>query len=553
MELQFMTPTEVWEGFLLSKDPLEESIISATEKDNILCTSLCFTSENTPDGKVRAYGEIYYDKRWKDDRSAILLVPALSTNIKNSSLIEKLVKNGYAVGVIDYAGILPDKKTTYPQSLASASFPVCYDHMYSIEGSAKSSPWFIWSKIVRRFLSALSNHHPVDANRIGIMGIGVGAQIAWQVAGIDKRIAALVTINGNGYLWLKNKPKFSTSNVPSDDNERAFSTGVGAETYARFVNCPVCSIVPSNSSFTDPDRAGDILSLAPTTSKALMIYKSSESQLPSSIFDGLIKWLHANCAHDFKSRNFPSIAFETKDGVLTLHLKANFKSSNTILNVSYGTSVPSLRLWNTIERGQKIGLHEYIFTIPVYNPNEMISAFVTVTSLDGLTMSSPIESVIPSKLQATEITESVKTSRIIYNNQMKLGAFMASTSDSFLDDDTLYLADGPFNLKGVSVKDGNLILFRNDNEPYSKERSAIFQMDVYSKEKRTVNITLVAPDLKEYYGKMNLSGGEFWQRVQLVASDFKSENGKTLSVFADTKKATFKDAKDIVFNNMLWL
>ncbi|MCQ2603138.1 MAG: hypothetical protein MJ193_04335, partial [Clostridia bacterium] len=341
--------------------------------------------------------------------------------------------------------------------------------------------------------------------------------------------------------------------VPSGDNEIAFSTGVGAETYARFISCPTCNIVSSNSSYTDADRAGDILSLVPSTSKALMIYKGTGSQLSSSTFDGLIKWLHANCAHDIKSRNFPTIAFETKDGVLTLHLKATFKSAKTVLNVSYGTSVPSLRLWNTIDNGQKVGLHEYIFTIPVYNPNERISAFVTVTSLDGLTMSSPIESVIPSKLQATEITESVKASRIIYNSQMGLGSFMASTTDAFLDDNTLLLANGPFNFKGVSVTDGDLILFRNDNEPYSKERSAIFQMDVYSKEKRTVYVTLVAPDLKEYFGKMELSGGEYWQRVQLVASDFKAENGKTLAVFADTKQATFKDAKNIVFNNMLWL
>lgn len=548
-----MTPTEVWEGFFLSKDPLEESVISSTEKDNTLCTSLCFTSENFPDGKIRAYGEIYYDKRWKDDRSAILLVPPLNNDINNASLIEKLLKNGYVVGVIDYAGTAMNTKTVFPTSVSTASHPVCNDHMYSIDGNAKSSPWFIWSKIVRRFISVLSNHHPVDANRIGLMGIGVGANIAWQVAGIDKRVSALVTINGCGYLWLKNQPKFASSNVPSDDNERAFSTGVGAETYARFVSCPVCNIVSSNSNYTDADRAGDILSLAPSTSKALMIFKGSGSQLSSSTFSGLIKWLNANCAHDIKSRNFPSIAFETKDGVLTVHLKANFKSSKTILNVSYGTSVPSLRLWSTIERGQKIGLHEYVFTVPVYNPNEMISAFVTTTSLDGITMSSPIESIIPSKLQATEITESVKASRIIYNSQMGLGAFMASTSDSFLDDDTLYLADGPFNLKGVSVTDGNLVLYRNDNEPFSKERDTILKMDVYSKEQRTVFITLVAPDLKEYYGKMTLTGGEYWQKVQLVASDFKSENGKTLAIFADTKKAIFKDAKNIVFNNMLWL
>ena len=55
MELQFLTPTLVWEGFNPKKDPLETSTVFSTEKDNIVSTGTYFTSEACSDGKLRAF------------------------------------------------------------------------------------------------------------------------------------------------------------------------------------------------------------------------------------------------------------------------------------------------------------------------------------------------------------------------------------------------------------------------------------------------------------------------------------------------------------------
>ena len=60
-------------------------------------------------------------------------------------------------------------------------------------------------------------------------------------------------------------------------------------------------------------------------------------------------------------------------------------------------------------------------------------------------------------------------------------------------------------------------------------------------------------DRRNYLATVKLDGGEFWQKINLTASDFKCADGKTLSVFSDSKRCVFSGAQDVLFNNMLWI
>lgn len=62
-----------------------------------------------------------------------------------------------------------------------------------------------------------------------------------------------------------------------------------------------------------------------------------------------------------------------------------------------------------------------------------------------------------------------------------------------------------------------------------------------------------SPEKKKYSASYRLNGGEFWQKVLLEPSDFKSENGKTLSKFSDTKQLIIVNAEGVAFNNFLWI
>lgn len=554
MELQFLTPTEVWEGFNPKKDPLEASITSTEIKDNIVESSLFFTSETTSEGKVRVKARLFYDSRWRDNRPAILILPTLEMHEDLSDVLPELIREGYVVCSVDYSGA-DEGSTTFPASLSYASVPECRENLREIKTSARETPWFEWAKIARRAISLLQETHPVDENRISVLGIGTGAQIAWQTAGMDGRVSALVAINGGGYLWREGSPRFTTDNVPATDAERAFSTGAGAETYARFITCPTCYVVASNSESADVDRAGDILSLVQSDVKTLLISNGTTGQITSSVFLSLVHWMKTNFAHDpVEASHCPDLSFENIEGHLHLRLKNTTHFKCKSIHIAYGEPNNAYRHWSSIEGGQKVGAHEYTFYVPVSDVKDLVVAYATITYKDGSTECSPVIGVIPEKIGVSEESSDSETGRVVYTGDMGTGNFVASSRNAILDEKTLTTATGPFDINGVVVRKGKLSFFKNAKETFSAQRDAIFQFDAYSPERKEIIVTIkTSPKEKPFRTKVVLTGGEFWQKVSLSASDFKSEAGKTLPIFSDGKRFSFENAENVIFNNLLWI
>ena len=59
--------------------------------------------------------------------------------------------------------------------------------------------------------------------------------------------------------------------------------------------------------------------------------------------------------------------------------------------------------------------------------------------------------------------------------------------------------------------------------------------------------------MKKYVALVDLKGGEFWEKIILKSSDFKSDNGKMLPEFSTAKILAITDAEGIIFNNFLWI
>lgn len=505
---------------------------------------------------MRVFAEIFYDRRWSDDRAALLLMPALSEKLDYAALIDALVKEGYVVCFLDYCGNFNDtvNRTSFPREYSYAQYPDCRSFMTTIETDARSTPWFQWAKVTRRAISMLQEHRLVAADRIGVMGWGTGAQLAWQIAGIDGRIHALVAINGGGFLWRKNSPRFISDNIPANDEERAFSTGVGAETYAKSVICPTCLIASSNSESYDIDRAGDILNLVPCECKQLIISRGIDFQITRRAFNSLLKWLRNNFALDGTIPFKPQITFEQIERRLFIRLNCKENCEQSVY-VSYGEPYPSARFWEKLSGGQKTGDEEFTFAVPVNNINELIVAYATLDCENGTLVSTPVIYAVPQKL-GVEITQEREfvSSHLIYNGSMGLGSFSVSTKEVFLDDDILKLETGPFNIKGITVKDGDLTLFRSAHELTALDRSSIFAFDAATDNARRLTVSMYTyPDLKKFSAEVNLSGGKFWQKIQLSTSDFKNTDGKTLQKFGDTKKCVFENTGGVVLNNLLWI
>lgn len=559
METQFLTPTEIWEGFNPVKDGTETSIISSREKDNIVTNDVFFTSEKTEDARVRVFARISYDLRWRDVRPAVLVLPSQDETRQYDDLSESLVKEGYVVCICDYAGNFEgggDKPhTVYPEEYAYAQSPKCFAHLFTIGKSARETPWFQWVKVARRAITVLSETKYVDADRICVMGVDCGAQIAWQVAGIDGRVRALVPINGGGYLWRRNQCRFCGDALPYDDEERAFSAGVGAETYARFVSCPTCYIVSSNSISADVDRAGDILDLVPAETKSLMIIRGSSSQVTMSAYRSMLGWMSANFAHDGEPSQLPKLSFRADGNTLYLHLRCPSAPVSSEAYFSAGEPVSFARDWMPLSSAQKVGENEFVYKVPVNAPDDLITAFACVNVDGEIVLSPPVAAVVPASLGIKKGEDAAEAkSRILYSGNMGTGLFWVTTNDFFLDENVLGSVAGPFGIKGVRTTKGKLVLCRNTQEEYASDKSALLQMDVYSETPRTICFSFLSyPDRVHYRCRIALKGGDFWQKVKLSAAECKNDEGRSLSRFGICKLMTIADAENVVFNNLVWI
>lgn len=555
MEIKFLTPTEVWDNYDPKKEDLEASIISTETNGNTICSKQYFTSETIDGKKIRVFSELFYDKRWTDPRGAILVVPPVSFMIY-STLIDLLTKEGYVVFIVDYYGEPSvSTRTTYPNNLLHCQYPECKNNLSSMVESVKDTVWFTWAKIVRRAITFLEEQSIVDANKICLLGAGTGAQIGWNVAAIDKRIKAFIPVSGGGFQWATDKPKFIFGNIPQTDHERAFSMGIGSETYAKSITCPTLFISSIIAKHNDVDRAGDLLSMVAASNKSLLFSTTTEPQISTCAYNTFKIWLRNVMSSVEEVLPKPTISFENIENNLYIKLNIDQPITNKEIFVCYGEPKSYLRSWTQIKSFSQINDTTYSCNIPVFDNNELIVAYANIQDSKGFIVSTQIIGIKPNSIGVKKTENIAKINpRIIYDESKGLGPFSAKTADLILEDNILQNKKGPLGIKGVSVKSGDLILYRNIHELKMLERSSILHFDVFSKSPKELSILMLSTDTtQKYMAKVDLTGGDFWQKITLDCSDFKKANGKSLSSFSDTKVLTIMDAQDIILTNFLWI
>ncbi|NLZ24983.1 MAG: hypothetical protein GX891_00780 [Clostridiales bacterium] len=552
MEHKFLTPTEMWENFNPVKEPLEESVERLYEKGSLQFTEAFFTSETAEDGKVRVYIKHVKDKNWDGKRPAVLIFPNLGEKSEIDIVLETLVSHGYCAAVVDYAGFIADgKRSTFPKSLFFAEYDNAKNALGYMGVSARETPWFVWAKIARRAITYISSQSCVDADKIGVIGLAHGAQIVWLVSGIDGRIKAAMPIIGCGGTRYEKKPAVKNS-LEEQDEERCWISGVGPETYARFVSCPLLYSTTSNSTFADVDKAWDIVSSVPYGKKGLLISPKTNFQIERNNFLAMMTWLDTFINGEGRDLPMPKIKLYVENGKLYLNLDTGEKPKAVEIYCSEGKNPPPTRDWLLLSDELKDNL---VYEVDVRENADIIYAFANVTYDDDITLSSAVVSAEPLAMGVKDIHPAVvDTSRIIYSGDMGISAFSIETFALIMDYSALTVKEGPFGIKGVSTTGGYLVTTMLTKSKYAEEKDSILKMDIFSKDPREIRIQLISYKLnKSYTARVVLVGGELWQKVLLTAQDFKSEDGKTLSRFSDMEKAVFKNVANVIINNIIWI
>ena len=551
MEIKFMTPTEVWESFNPVKEPLETYVEKCQLKNDCLETEMFFTAETVADGKVRAYCKMIHDQHLNEKRPAVLFLANLSENTAFDEIEKLFVKNGYVVFILDYAGFVTSRetRTSFPESLKFASYENAKNNLGYMGESARVTPWFVWSKIARRAITLIGEQTLVDNEKINLVGYIHGAQLAWIVAGIDGRVHAAMPVMGCGY---NNYGKKDTS-LSESEEERAWVSGICPETYAHFISCPIAYATSTNNDFACIDKANEIMAGISSSSKILCISPRTNKQLSKDCFLGLLKWANSAFKSDAEKLPLPTIAFTVDGDKLTLTVDTNSDCDCIETFISYDNAPAPIRDWFSLVESKTDGF-KHVYDVVPFDNNEKLSAFANVT-FNGVVVSTLITSISRDKFDGVKQAPAViESNRIVYTNKKGIASFAPRTFSVIVDEDDLKLKKGPFGIKGVSVDSGYLTTNNLMKSDFAKDKASILKIDFYSPSQRDIRIQLTSIYTgASYVAKCSLKGGERWQKVLLTPSDFKSEDGKPLGLFADTQITVFKNVAGVILNNIIWI
>jgi len=553
MPENIITPLQLWQGFNPVKDPLEVSfVLSESLPEGAYRYGVYFSAFTADDGKVRAYADIYYSPRNAGNPTLIYIPDYYSLGI-DRSILDTALANGYNIVIADYSGETGEKShyTKYPKSLDYLNILRSGRRLRFAEPSARETCVFGWSKIIRRTLTLIDS---VDflSSEIALIGIKEGANMMWQVGGMDARMRTLIPIINAG--WNVDVGDFAEGGDIDDERER-WITACTAEEYAQFVTCPLLFLGASNSTLTSIDRVNDTLNfIDKSVERSRTIAADCSNQIQRAGLRTLERWLD----HIFRGSRFPKqpeLSYQVSEGRLTVEIVSDASSiiTEVVLNYAYGKTDSEFRFWNKKVLSADFSGNSF-GEITVFDKDEPIIAFANVYYKGGEAVSSRIYTIDVSQSQVNE--EKYREERILFERKNGVHHFVIENDDFFSDKSNLVMTAGPRDIQGVTALDGRLSTYIIGDKRYKSKDGMILRIDMYSKEKRDVDVVIYTEkdsEKAENSYTVTLGGNEEWQKVALSANDFKNSERISLRDWRNIKKLTFKNSTGLLISNMVWV
>jgi hypothetical protein len=556
MEYKIVTPPALWQDYNPMKQPLEVTVLNIELRDNLIIKDVFFTAETVADGKVRAYAKLFLQQN-AEKAPTIIYVPTGGKVQHEGIFSETIFKKGYNMVMVDYGG-KSDKKeraTEYPDSLSYCVYDANKDNIYQ-PTPVENSPWLMWMKVIRRAITLVEDEPLVDENKIYLLGYLEGALLAWNVAGIDARIKAVIPVGGSGYVECLNRPKYS-GEPPVEMTELwdCWLAGMSTQAYARMVMCPVLYMAGTNSTFADIDRINDLFALVPSGRKFLSFSAGTNHNISRANFEGAVTWLK-KVSNGTLGTESPKLETYVSAGKLyaSIHEVGSFEKIQIYYSIDEVN--PAFRSWQQANAPLKVGKHDYISQLKVYKDSKRLFVYATVTYKNGLVLSTPEVALDVPKLELGEFDVNSETkSRFIYVPAMTEQPFSVETEYPVVDDKFLIVQKGPFGIKGVGVLDGKLCTNHIDPPDDRRDGDFLLQMDVYSKVAKEIKITLYTAEggISKYGTTLKLLGSAKWQRINLTRADFKTSNMLQIKDWELVRKMKILKANDVLFTNILWV
>ncbi len=527
-----MTPQGLWKDYNRKALPLDVSVVSCLEKDEIKIERLYFSGERTAHGVTRVYARLWLPK--EQNPPVILLMNELDSSVDECDCLP-LAKLGYAVLVLDYAGENEKREryTLYPKALDFANY---FKHPETVDcfpANPKQSCRYVWLTVLMRAITFVEEDKRLS-DTMAVMGIGEGGSQVFKIAALED-LKCGVTM-------------FSTHEHEPKVDDLAFRACLDNSGYAKMCRFPILNAVCSNDLDGYFDRISATcrnvdkyyLTTGQRVSKALL------SRQKNCIKRWLNRYLQMGLPLDIKP---PEISARESERQLYYTVKADTRENivKTDLFIAYSMKAGAFRNWRQISTLTAAN-GEYIAKVPVYDASKPIYAFASVTYVDGNTFSTPLHTCTPALLGIKE--QKIIKSRLLYDSDSGTDDFVSPQGG----DEAVVMQGGAYDIEGVCSLSGELATYKFSDIQFKAEQDSVLQLIVYSDVEQELKFSVRTEEDEgnvEYVCVKKLEKDNNWTKFTLSADEFKSSEG-ALDSFKGAIYFSVRGDRLLV-NTMLWV
>ena len=538
-------------------------------KDGRVYMNLSYLGHTVADGRVRISAR-FAKPEGAGPFPAVLLLQDAGERA-DEELMAYFVDRGYAVLVPDYSGKMEGDdedvlRTVYPKSVNYGNFEKAKG-LYSLKGvEIGETSWVEWTYVALYSLKCLKARE--DIGNIGVVGIRMGGDIAWQVM-LSSDVKCGVPINSVGWRSFLHTSKFipNTAHNMNDDIHR-YIAGVEAQSYAPYVKCPVLMLCALRDKRFDCDRAYDTYSRIGTEyGNALVYSENCEACIGPNALTDMDLFLEKNLKDrqiyipevinvsiQEEGEELEITAECDKEGILEeagiFYAEADFKTNSTY------------RDWRCIHQvqGRMVRDGKTFCRIKPFKGAPAVFAYAYAKYINGFR----IMSKITAKKMSNPDLNAVKNRCLFAGTDVERFSVAEYKDNSiggiFMEQEDLpKTAVGYGDIRGVySV--GGVRTYKISSPQYLPDEGALLKFDVYSRVSQVLRVEVEVADLEadmqRYTCEVEVKGGGKWKRIILKAADFKALDGRPLQSFCHGSALVFACAgeeTEFSVTNILWL
>lgn len=553
-----LTPISLWKDFS-GRCNGEAASCENLSKDGIKYEYVTFYGRNTEEGKVLIYGVIASDEA-NPSKNCVLILHE-GGKVADEKLLSYFVKKGYTAMCVDYSGCREgvDKYTLYPNDVCFANWEKCKDSLLTVNKTAEDTCWYEWTAVGVYAKQFLAKRLATDS--IGLIGIGVGGEIAWKLAYVAQ-FSCAICVNACGWLAYKGTSKFSSLDRVLNNNDCKFIAGLDSQSYAPYVKCPVLLLCSTGEPDFNYDRAYDTFSrINPQylPSSSIVYSLNCESCIDATSERDMFLFLDSNVKKRYVFMPKPVEVNITTDENENLVACVKCDRSGIVEKCGAYISEDSIdyatRNWALTPLIAKDNPYDSKYALNVYEKTSTVFVIAYASYSSGFT----VWSKVAVKKVSGRFRNSRSKSKILYCNSFGPESFSpencsaTSVGGLFLKgDEVIPHVINVCGLDGV-YSEGGLKTQRIMSPQFKPDGESILKFDICSEEDTMVTVKLTTKYLREEYVASFAIIGGVWQSMIVEPKLLKNKFGAPLADFTECESISVNANGKFALNNLMWL